>query len=103
MQLSCLSSRIMGRLMSPLMIIGLSFLQFTSGAAQTTPEPSAPASTGDVRYPLKTSDNGRYVVDQNNTPVFLVGDAPQDAFTLLDEKQWSHYLADRKAHRVNAL
>jgi hypothetical protein len=54
-----------------------------------------------MRYPLKASDNGRYLVDQNNTPVFLVGDAPQDSFALLDKTQWITYLADRQSRGVN--
>ena len=65
----------------------------------------SPASTSSVRtgYPLKASSNGRYLVDQNNTPVFLVGDAPQAAFAVLDETQWTFYLADRQARGVNTL
>ena len=32
---------------------------------------SAPA------FPLKASENNRYLVEQNNTPFLMIGDAPQ--------------------------
>ena len=54
-------------------------------------------------YPLKASASKRYVVDQNNTPVLLVGDAPHTLFTNLSEASASQYFADRAAHGVNAL
>ena len=72
----------------------------TQAGRNTSPARGSPTQT---RYPLKASSNGRYLVDQDNTPVFLVGDAPQGALALLDETQWTYYLADRQARGVNTL
>src|SRR6202021_2056351 len=37
----------------------------------------SPAASSAIVYPLKASSNQRYLVDQNNKPVMLVGDSPQ--------------------------
>ena len=83
------------------LVITLGTIRTASQSAKNAPAPmSAPAQT---RYPLKASSNGRYLVDQNDTPVFLLGDAPQGALALLDETQWTHYLADRRSRGVNII
>jgi hypothetical protein len=69
--------------------------------AQVSTTASSRASR--IRYPLKASRNGHYLVDQDNVPMLMIGDAPQDAFALLSESQWNTYLADRQSHGVNAL
>ena len=54
-------------------------------------------------YPLKVSSNGRYLVDQNDVPFLIVGDAPQSLIVNLTEAQAEQYFADRSAHGFNAV
>jgi hypothetical protein len=54
-------------------------------------------------YPLKASANKRYLVDQNNQPVFLVGDSPHAMFVNLPVSQASTYLANRASYGINVL
>ena len=54
-------------------------------------------------YPVKVSANGRYLVDQNNTPFLIVGDTPQGLMGRLSEAQAERYFADRQAHGFNTL
>ncbi len=54
-------------------------------------------------YPLKASANNRYLVDQNNVPIFLVGDSPHAMFANLSVADATAYMADRAAHGVNVL
>ncbi len=63
----------------------------------TTPPPTSPA------YPLKASANKRYLVDQNNQPVFLVGDSPHAMFVNLSTSQAATYMTNRASYGVNAL
>ncbi len=92
----------LGRRELPLCAAVLMIMGLLSASAQTSSRLKPNMAPGSpMKYPLKASDNGRYLVDQNNTPVFLVGDAPQNAFALLDRTQWTTYLADRQTRGVN--
>lgn len=62
-----------------------------------TPSPSSPA------YPVKVSANGRYLVDQNNTPFLIVGDTPQGMISRLSEKEIDDFFADRQARGFNTM
>jgi hypothetical protein len=54
-------------------LFGLTILFLVSKA---TPALTGTTTTsGSVAYPLKVSSNNRYLVDQNNEPFLLVGDA----------------------------
>ena len=53
-------------------------------------------------YPLKASANGRYLVDQNNVPFLMVGDAPQSLIGLLSTTQANQYFVDRASKGFNA-
>ena len=61
------------------------------------------SSQNPAAYPLKVSANGRYLVDQNNTPFLIVGDSPQGLMGRLTEKDAESYFADREAHGFNTL
>ena len=63
----------------------------------TAPAPPGPA------YPLKASANGRYLVDQNNSPFLMVGDAPQSLLGNLSEADWSTYFTDRQTQGFNTV
>jgi hypothetical protein len=54
-------------------------------------------------YPLKPSGNGRYLVDQNNTPCLLQGDSPQALLVNLSEAEAEAYFADRQAYGFNTV
>ena len=54
-------------------------------------------------FPIKASANNRYLVDQNNAPFLLVGDAPHTMFTNISVADATAYIADRAAHGVTAL
>ena len=54
-------------------------------------------------YPLKTSANGRYLVDQNNVPVLITGDSPQALIVNLSEADANSYFADRSSNGFNTV
>lgn len=55
-----------------------------------------------LRFPLKASPNGRFLVTQDNAPFLLIGDSPQSLLTNLSEPEMATYFADREAHGFNA-
>jgi hypothetical protein len=52
---------------------------------------------------LKASGNRRYLVDQSNAPVLLVGDSPHSMFVNLNSTDLATYLANRQSHGFNIL
>ena len=54
-------------------------------------------------FPLKLSNNRRYLVDQRNAPFMIVGDSPQALIGNLSVSDAAFYIADRKAAGFNAL
>jgi hypothetical protein len=60
-------------------------------------------NAGTPAYPLKLSDNHRYLVDQNGKPFLMVGDTPQGLMGRLTEEDAEYYFADREAHGFNTL
>src|ERR1043165_2528548 len=54
-------------------------------------------------YPLQVSANGRYLVDSNNQPCLLMGDAPQALFVKLSEAEAGLFLTNRAARGFNSL
>ena len=54
-------------------------------------------------FPLKASANNRYLVDQNNTPFLIIGDAPQAMVGNLSLMQAKHFMDNRMSYGVNAL
>jgi len=75
-------------------IVGLgSLLARSADSSQSKP----------AAYPLKVSDNHRYVVDQNGAPFLIVGDTPQGLMGRLTEEAAEYYFSDREAHGFNAL
>lgn len=71
-------------------LIVISFLQRSATAA-------APV------YPLKPSANGRYLVDQSNTPVMLVGDSPQALVVNLTTNDMAFFFANRAGYGFNTM
>lgn len=62
--------------------------------------PSVPASEA---FPLKVSENQRYLVDQRGTPFLIVADSPQGLIGSLSEADAEYYFADRQRQGFNAL
>ena len=54
-------------------------------------------------FPLKPSANNRYLVDQNNVPFLMIGDAPQAMVGNLSVKQAKYFMTNRAKYGVNAL
>ncbi len=58
---------------------------------------------GAAAYPLRASGNGRYLVDQNGTPFFMVGDAAQSAAAALTLAQFQSYVDTRVGQGFNTV
>ena len=54
-------------------------------------------------YPLKPSADGRYVVDINNVPFLIIGDAPHSILANVNNADATTYLTDRGSNGFNAL
>jgi len=54
-------------------------------------------------YPLKASANGRYIVDQNDAPFLMIGDAPHTLVCNLTTSDAAFYLSNRAANGINTL
>jgi hypothetical protein len=66
------------------------------GIAEMTDAPS-PA------FPLKASADGRYLVDRNGQPFFMIGDAAQSAAGALTYGQFTDYIDDRVSRGFNTI
>ena len=67
------------------------------------PDPGAQALTGVVAFPLRASANGRYLVDQNGAPFFMVGDAAQSAAAAPTLAQFQSYVDTRVSQGYNTI
>jgi hypothetical protein len=57
----------------------------------------------DPAYPVKIGDNRRYLVDQNNVPFLLQGDAPWSLIVGLTKPEAEQYLENRRQKGFNTL
>lgn len=57
----------------------------------------------DIAFPLKSSSNKRYIIDQNGKPVFLNGCSSWDLPFALHYAEAKKFLTDRKAKGFNAV
>jgi len=62
-----------------------------------------PAKLPSAVYPLKISENKRYLTDQNNVPFLLQGDAAWSLIVALTKEEAEHYLKDRREKGFNTL
>ena len=62
-----------------------------------------PIATRGTTYPLKPSPNGRYLVDQSNAPVLLVGDSPQALMVNLTTNEAAMFFSDRAGYGINTV
>ncbi len=73
-----------------------------SGLLVIAPQCISKSFAGPV-YPLKTSKDGRYLVDQNNAPFLIMGDAPHAMIGNLTEAAAEQYLSDRASLGFNSI
>lgn len=74
-----------------------SALLFAAAFCASAAPPEAPV------LPLKISGNHRYLLDQNDRPVFLVGDSPWSLMSAITKEDAERYLEDRRRKGFNAL
>ena len=61
----------------------------------------SPASA--TEFPLKTADNGRFLVDQKGEPFLVLGDTAWSLLVQLDEADIDRYLEDRQRRGFNSI
>lgn len=71
------------------------------GGSGTSNQGGAPSQS--LTYPVRPSANGRFLVDQNNTPFLLTGDSPQSLIANLSESEAKDYFAGRQSLGFNAV
>jgi hypothetical protein len=92
-----------------LVVFGNAYAQAPPSAAsapsitQAENVPSTAAPPSGPAYPLKASSNNRYLVDQNDVPFLMVGDAPQTIIANLSEIDAATYMANRARYGINTL
>jgi Protein of unknown function (DUF4038)/Putative collagen-binding domain of a collagenase len=64
---------------------------------------AAHRSGADTRYPVRVSDNHRYLIDQQGQPFFYLGDTAWELFHRLDRREAEVYLKDRAAKRFTVI
>jgi len=79
------------------------FFIAAGGLTFAAPRTTAAPPSRPVAFPLKVSQNKRYLVDQNGTPFLIVGDSPQGIVGRLTEKEAEAYFDDRAAHGFNTM
>jgi hypothetical protein len=77
---------------------GGSAAQSTTVTVTSTPPPPGP-----YVYPVKLGPTGRYLVDQNDVPFLLVGDAAWSIIAQLSLAEANTYLANRRQHGFNTI
>ncbi|MGA8596398.1 MAG: DUF4038 domain-containing protein [Bryobacteraceae bacterium] len=80
-------------------LLVLALTVIAAGSAEL--EAAAPFDSSQPVFPLKVSENKRYLVDQRNVPFLIVGDTPQGLMGRLSERDAEIYFADREAHGFN--
>jgi hypothetical protein len=76
------------------------FLKLSASGASDATRSAAAVSPA---YPLKMSSNHRYLVDQNNVPVLVIGDSPQSMTTMCTPAQQNTYFSNRQSKGFNAV
>lgn len=56
-----------------------------------------------IAWPFRSSTNGRYLVDQNNQPVLIIGDSPQGLVVGLNLTDSEEYFQRSQDHGINTV
>lgn len=98
-----------GVMVGALIILAVSVLsilvvtnQWSHLFSKSTNFTDALAADGNL-YPLKVSDNGRYLVTSNNSPFFIFADTGWMIFSSLTNSDIEYYLDDRHKKEVNTI
>lgn len=75
-------------------IVGMAVLASVSGVWAAPPAPV---------FPLRPDSTNRYLIDNNNAPFLMVGDAPQALIGNLSEHLADVFMANREKYGINAL
>ena len=59
-------------------------------------------TAGTTKFPIKASSNGRYLVDQNNVPFYMMADAGHHLVCNLAQSSWPAYFSNRQSKGYNA-
>jgi len=70
---------------------------------EAPPVQTQPVASSAVAYPLKASSNKRYLVDREDRPFLMIGDAPQTIITNLSVAEAATYMANRRSYGINTL
>jgi Protein of unknown function (DUF4038)/Putative collagen-binding domain of a collagenase len=103
MRMNCAISQKHGNLRLLAAFVVLTVLGPGWVTAQVSDGPLKVSGTSSFAYPLKVSANGRYLVDQNNIPFLIVGDAPQPLPVMISPSDAARYFDDREAHGFNSM
>jgi hypothetical protein len=87
----------------PALLVMLMLLGFVWAVEQAVAASAEGPSASSPTYPLKVSSNGRYLVDQNNTPFLIAGDVPQPMVGMISPVDAASYFEDRQEHGFNAM
>ncbi len=80
----------------------LSITDNASGSPQAVSLSGSGGGAGAFVLPVKASSNNRYLVDQNNQPWLLMGDAAWEMMGLIGPSDMAVYMADRQTRGFNA-
>lgn len=61
------------------------------------------ADSAETTYPLKVSDNGRYLVDAGGKPFLIAGESPQAMMVNCSTEEASLFFANRRSHGFNTV
>jgi hypothetical protein len=64
---------------------------------------AASAGVAASRYPLRVSDNGRYLVDSDDKPFLIAGESPQAMMVNCSLDDAALFLANRRSHGFNTV
>jgi hypothetical protein len=90
-------------LRGPALVAALTLLGSVWAMWQVGAVPPDVRAASSPAYPLKVSANGRYLVDQNDTPFLITGDNPHALIGMGSTADAESYFADRQSHGFNAV
>jgi hypothetical protein len=82
------------------LILAFSLLSCGNASTGNTPPPPPPPTS---KFPLKVGPTSRYLVDQQDKPFLLIGDAPQALMVNVSTSDAATLLADRASRGFNAV
>jgi hypothetical protein len=72
-----------------------------SARCGVVPAPSSSPTPGPIAFPLKVSPNKRYVTDQHNVPILILGDSPHFLAVNVSLADAATYFSTRRSQGFN--